>query len=60
MRDRTAWLDINNLGVKAPVVNNAIYVKILELKHNSQNKLFHADKLKKADIINGYDAPPSK
>ena len=48
------------MAVKAPIVNNAIYVKILELKHNNQNKLFHTDKLKKADIIKGYNPHPSK
>ena len=48
------------MAVKAPLINNAIYVKILELKHNSQNKLFNADKLKKADIIKIYSPPPSK
>ena len=48
------------MAVKAPLINNAIYVKILELKHNSQNKLFNIDKLKKADIIKIYSSPPSK
>ena len=48
------------MAVKAPLINNAIYVKILELKHNSQNKLFNADKLKKADIIKSYSPLASK
>jgi len=45
------WIDINNLTAKVPTVNGAIHLKILKLKDQSHNKLFHIDKLKKAEIV---------
>lgn len=34
-----------------PQVNGAIHIKILKLKDQSHNKLFHIDKLKKAEMV---------
>ena len=34
-----------------PTVNGAIHLKILKLKDQSHNKLFHIDKLRKAEIV---------
>ena len=45
------WIDINNLGAKVPQVNGSIYIKILKTKEANQSKLFHIEKLKKAEII---------
>lgn len=36
---------------KVPQINGSIFVKILKLKDSSHNKLFHIDKLKKAEVI---------
>lgn len=36
---------------KVPQINGSIFVKILKLKDPSHNKLFHIDKLKKAEVI---------
>ena len=46
-----AWIDINNIAAKVPQVNGSIYMKILKLKDPSHNKLFHLEKLRKAEII---------
>ncbi len=48
------WIDINNLGAKVPQVNGSIYIKILKTKETNQSKLFHIEKLKKADIIKSH------
>lgn len=48
---RVAWIDINNLAAKVPQINGAVYVKILKLKESAHNKLFHIDKLRKADLV---------
>jgi hypothetical protein len=36
---------------KVPQVNGSIYMKILKLKDAAHNKLFHLEKLKKADVV---------
>ena len=38
------------------MVNGAIYIKILQVPHNNHNKLFHVEKLKKAELIKGSTA----
>ena len=39
------------MGAKVPEVNGSIYIKILKTKDQNVSKLFHLDKLKKAEII---------
>jgi hypothetical protein len=51
---RLGWIDINNLGAKVPQVNGSIYIKILKTKDQNQSKLFHIEKLKKAEIIKSH------
>jgi len=51
---RLGWIDINNLGAKVPQVNGSIYIKILKTKEANQSKLFHIEKLKKAEIIKSH------
>lgn len=36
---------------KVPQINGSIFMKILKLKDPNHNKLFHIDKLKKAEVI---------
>ena len=48
---RLSWIDVNNIAAKVPMINGAIYMKILRLKTNDHNKLFNIEKLKKEDII---------
>jgi hypothetical protein len=45
------------LGAKVPQINGSIYIKVLKTKDHNQSKLFHVDKLKKADILrlNSHD-----
>lgn len=50
---RTAWIDINNLKAKVPQINGSVFIKILKLREPQHNKLFHAEKLKRAEIIKG-------
>ena len=51
---RLGWIDINNLGAKVPQVNDSIYIKILKTRDQNQSKLFHIEKLKKAEIIKSH------
>ena len=58
-----AWIDINNLAAKVPQVNGSVFVKILKVQNTQMNKLFHIEKLRKADIVqtkNGITSLPPK
>ena len=70
---RIGWIDISNLLAKVPIVNNNIFVKILQLPHDDHNKLFNKDKLTAIGLIdprngvsnnnnnsNGHPKPPPK
>lgn len=35
------WIDISNLLAKVPIINNSIFVKILKLPGDRENKLFN-------------------
>ena len=48
---RIGWIDISNLLAKVPIINNAIFVKILKLKEHKHNKLFSVDKLKAVGLV---------
>lgn len=42
---RYAWIDISNLNAKAPILNGAIYMKILTFKDNNRSKIYTKNKL---------------
>ena len=46
-----AWVDINNLLAKAPLLKGAVHIKILKLKNSTYSKLYNPDKFKRSDSI---------
>lgn len=48
MKNRFAWIDPSNLNARAPIINNAIYVKILKLNKEGDSKIFTKEKITKA------------
>ena len=42
---RNAWIDISNPNAKAPLINNCVYVKILELDKFGQSKIYTQAKM---------------
>lgn len=38
---RIGWIDISNLLAKVPIINGNIYVKILTIPSDKENKLFN-------------------
>jgi hypothetical protein len=42
---RMAWIDISNYNAKVPLVNNAVYIKILELPNEGLSKIYNKAKL---------------
>ena len=48
---RVGWIDISKLLAKVPIIGNSIYVKILVLPSDNDNKLFNKEKLKAIGLI---------
>lgn len=48
---RVGWIDISKLLAKVPIIGNSIYVKILVLPSDKENKLFSKDKLKAIGLL---------
>jgi hypothetical protein len=56
-KDQKTWVDISNLQAKAPVVDNRILVKILELSQPHHTKIFASVNGAKNSTPNGQRAP---
>ncbi|EAS00981.2 hypothetical protein TTHERM_00775920 (macronuclear) [Tetrahymena thermophila SB210] len=42
-----AWIDPQNLEARAPIINNAVYVKILQLTKDGDSKIYNKQKILK-------------
>lgn len=51
----TGWIDISNLLSKVPMIGNNIYVKILKIPSDNDNKLFTREKLTNIGIIDPFE-----
>jgi hypothetical protein len=48
---RIGWIDISNLSAKIPMINNSIFIKILKLPGDKENKIFNKQKLAAIGLI---------
>ncbi|KAL4439384.1 hypothetical protein ABPG74_017047 [Tetrahymena malaccensis] len=55
-----AWIDPQNLEARAPIINNAVYVKILQLTKDGDSKIYNKQKIVKIKQKGSLGSQPAK